>query len=261
MLKKSLIVGILNVTPDSFSDGGLYTTVRAALKRAREMEREGADIIDVGGESTRPKSKPVSAVEEYERVVPVVRALRKRIRLPISIDTYKSAIAEAALKEGADMINDVTALRGDPRMGEIIARYRCPVVLMYAKDGTPRTTIKKKRYSNVVTAVRAFWKERIAHARACGILKSQIILDPGLGHFVSALPKYSFEILIRLPELARLGFPLMLGISRKSFLGRDLASRDDRGLPLQALAILNGARILRTHAVGKLRAFLETVFL
>lgn len=258
-MARHLIMGILNVTPDSFSDGGQFMGVKRAVARARAMEREGADIIDIGGESTGPESKTVGVSEEYERVIPVVAALRKRARCAISVDTYKSEIAMSALKQGADMINDVTALRGDPKMGAVVARYKCPVVLMYAKDARARTTIKKKRHTDVVKTISAFWKKRIAYAREQGIKKSKIILDPGMGHFVSALPRYSFEIIARLPELTRLGYPVLIGISRKSFLGGELNARDDHGLPLQAIAALNGARILRTHAVKPLRNFLDSL--
>ncbi|HCA66839.1 MAG: Dihydropteroate synthase [Parcubacteria group bacterium GW2011_GWC2_44_17] len=258
-MTKPLIMGVLNVTPDSFSDGGQFMGMEKALARAKEMEREGADIIDIGGESTGPKSKLVGVEEEYSRIIPVVRAIRKRSQIPISIDTYKSDIAEAALKAGANMINDVTALRGDPRMGEIIARYRCQVVLMYAKDKTPRTTLKKKRYADIIQTISEFWKKRIAYARTHGIKKPQIILDPGLGHFVSAVPKYSFEIIARLHELTYLGYQILIGISRKSFLGGEIDSRDERGLPIQVIAALNGARILRTHEVKKLYDLLQTI--
>ncbi len=259
-MAKPLIMGVLNVTPDSFSDGGRFMDVKKAVARAKEMEREGADIIDIGGESTGPKSKPVGVLEEYRRVVPVISSIRKQTRLTLSVDTYKADIADAALKAGANMINDVTALRGDPRMGEIIRCYRAPVILMYAKDRTPRTTLKKKRYADIIQTISEFWKKRIAYARTRGIKKSQIILDPGLGHFVSAFPKYSFEIIARLPELTSLGYQILIGISRKSFLGGELGSRDERGLPVQAIAALNGARILRTHAVQKLSDFLKCIY-
>lgn len=250
-------MGILNVTPDSFSDGGKCNTQEKALLRAKQMERDGADILDIGGESTGPGSKAVSLKEELKRVIPVIQAIRAISRIPISVDTYKAGVAEAALQAGADMINDVTALRGDVKMGRVIAKYKCQVVLMYSKDSTARTAIEEKRYKDVVKTIKQFLRARIDYAQKQGIVKDQIIIDPGMGHFVSALPGYSYEIIARLPELKQLGLPILIGVSRKSFLGGKLENRDERGIPLTALAYINGACIIRTHKVGKTRAFLN----
>jgi dihydropteroate synthase len=255
--KYPLIMGILNVTPDSFSDGGKYNTKERALARAKQMEREGADILDIGGESTGPGSKEVSLKEELNRVLPVIRAIRAISKVPLSVDTYKARVAEAALHAGADMINDVTALRGDADMARVIAKYRCPVVLMYAKDATARTAIKRKRYKDVIKTIKQFLRARIDYAQKQGVTKDQIITDPGMGHFVSATPRYSYEIIARLRELTESGYPILVGISRKSFLGGTLENRDERGLPITGLACINGACIIRTHEVWETKNFLS----
>lgn len=243
------IMGILNLTPDSFSDGGQYNNIQKALRRVRQMEQEGADIIDIGGESTGPKSSNVSLEEELNRVVPILKKIRKHTKLPISIDTYKSEVARIALEEGADMINDVTALRQDKKLAAIIAKYNCPIVLMYSKDNTPRTTIKKINYKDVMHTIKNFLKKRINYAQKQGIAKKNIIIDPGMGQFISAIPKYSFEIIARLKELQTLKFPILIGISRKSFLGGELQNRDEKSALLSAIAYLNGASIIRAHDV------------
>ncbi len=247
------IMGILNVTPDSFSDGGEFNTLKKALKRARELEKQGADIIDVGGESTGPGSKEVSLEEELKRVIPVIKKLRKFTKIPISIDTYKSEVAEQALQAGANMVNDITALRGDPKMAKIIAKHKCPVILMYSKDKTPRTTTKKLKYKDVIKTIKDFLKKRIIYAKKHGIKLSQIIIDPGMGQFISAIPKYSYEIIARLHELKSLKRPILIGASRKSFLGESMKSRIERGSTISAIAYLNGASIIRTHDVKQIK--------
>ena len=242
-------MGILNITPDSFSDGGRYDTVEAAIKRAVALEEQGADIIDIGGESTGPGSKRVKTEEEIRRVLPVLIAVRKRTKLPISIDTYKAKVAQAALEEGADMINDVTALRADKKMPVIISKYKCPIILMYSKDPTPRTTRKKQHYKNVTAHIKNFLEERIRFAQEKGIKKSQIIIDPGMGAFISSVPAYSYQIITELNELKSLSCPILIGVSRKSFLGGALSSRDGKSAALSAIAYINGASIIRTHNV------------
>lgn len=244
------IMGVLNVTPDSFSDGGDFVNVEDAVARALEMEENGADIIDIGGESSGPGSLNVSLDDEAARILPVLKAIREKVKIPISIDTYKSKIAEMALNEGAHMINDITALRGDEKMAAVVERYKCPVVLMYAKDDSARTTVKEHEYDDVVLTVKEFFKERL------DLIDSELaVLDPGMGHFVSAVPRYSYELIARLAELKDFGRPILVGLSRKSFLGGKMEDRDERGLPLSAIAYLNGASIIRTHAVKALRGF------
>ena len=242
-------MGIINLTPDSFSDGGKFNNAKNAIKRVQELEEEGADIIDLGGESTGPNSKNVSLKEELNRVIPILKEIRKITKLPISIDTYKAEVARQALEEGANIINDVTALRGDEDLVKIIARYKCPVILMYSKDNTPRTTIKEKKYGNVLLTIKNFLKKQIKLAQKNGIKEENIIIDPGMGNFISKIPRYSLEIIAKLKELQELNKTILIGISRKSFLGGKLTERDEKGALLEAIAYLNGASIIRTHNV------------
>lgn len=247
------IVGILNVTPDSYVDGGQYGTLEQALKRARECYEEGASIVEVGGESTGPNSQDVSEEEELRRVLPVVRSLRQAFpNRWISVDTWKASIAEAALKTGADMINDITAGRGDPRMFELIAKSGCPYVLMYSKDASARTTKQEKEYADVLTTIHTFLEERIALAKRAGISTSQIIIDPGLGHFVSSIPSYSFQILEHLEHFKDLA-PIFISPSRKSFLAGPenlpVSKRLSATLAATKTATQHGASFIRTHDV------------
>ncbi|OGJ42551.1 dihydropteroate synthase [Candidatus Peregrinibacteria bacterium RIFCSPLOWO2_01_FULL_39_12] len=269
-------MGILNVTPDSFSDGGKFNTIEKAVKRAKQIESEGANIIDIGGESTGPNSQNVSLEEELKRVIPVIKRIRKFSRLPISIDTYKSEVAAQALDAGANIINDVTALRGDKNMAKIVSKYKCPIILMYSKDKTPRTTKEKVEYKDILKTIKTFLKNRIKYAEKQGVKKSQIIIDPGMGAFISGIPKYSFEIIAKLKELKELGLPILIGISRKSFLGSDskgvanksspataghlgseIETRDSKSATLSAIAYLNGADIIRTHNIKAQRECLK----
>jgi len=252
------IVGILNTTPDSYFDGGQFNQVDTAVKRAGEMLAEGADIIEVGGESTGPGSRDVSLEEERERTMSIIQAILKAYPdTHVSIDSSKSALAAEALDVGAMMVNDVTAGRADPEMFSVMAQRGVPLVLMYAKDGSPRTTINEVRYDDVITVVKEFLKERKESAMAAGVNPSHIILDPGMGHFVSSDPQYSFDILARLAELLDLGCPLFVSPSRKSFLaGSENLSTEDR-LPgtvaASAIAVLHGAHYIRTHDVREVR--------
>lgn len=255
--KGPIIMGVLNVTPDSFSDGGEFDSVEKALKRAFEIEKEGASIIDIGGESSGPNSKFVTLEEELARVIPLLSKFRKKTKMTISIDTYKAEVARQALELGADLINDVTALRGDKGMAKVIAKYKCPVVMMYSKDKDARTKVMAKKYGDVVLTVKKFLSERIKYAEKNGIKKSQIIIDPGMGQFVSSIPEYSFEILARLSEFKTLGLPILVGVSRKSFLGGEMAERTGKGLVASAIAYYNGARILRTHDVKSTKEFFK----
>lgn len=262
-LEKPLIMGILNVTPDSFSDGGQFSSRDEAVARALEMVRQGAEIIDIGGESTGPGSKDVPPDEELSRVMPVVEELRKQTAAWVSVDTYKAEVARRALDAGADMINDVTALRGDPGMAQLLKGYDVPVVLMYAKDPTPRTTREAVEYDDVVATVRKFLQERMAFAVNAGIARERLVLDPGMGAFVSSDPKYSLRLLSRLEQLLELGQALVVGPSRKSFIGQvldvPLNQRLEGSLAACAVAVMKGASILRVHDVQETRRTVDMV--
>ena len=252
--ERTLVMGILNVTPDSFSDGGLFIDPNAAIARALAMEKDGADLIDLGGESTRPGSEGVPAEEELRRVLPVLDGLRGKLKIPISIDTAKSQVAEAAAIAGAEILNDVTGLRGDPRIADVARRRKLPLILMHMR-GEPRTMQKRPFARDVVRDVVAGLRRAVAVARRAGVPKSQIVLDPGIG-FGKSWPQ-NFELLERLPELARLGFPLLLGTSRKSFIGKILgrAAKDERAwgtAATVAASILGGAHIVRVHDVAEM---------
>jgi dihydropteroate synthase len=252
--ERTLVMGVLNVTPDSFSDGGQYLDSEQAVARAFEIECAGADILDIGGESTRPGSIGISAQEEMRRVIPVLEKLRGRLKIPISIDTSKFEVAEAAIYQGAEIINDVTGLRADPRLAELAAKCKLPLVLMHMR-GEPATMQKRPFARNVMCDVTTGLRESIGVARRAGVAKSQIVLDPGVGFGKSA--QQNFELLARLPELARLGFPLLIGTSRKGFIGKVLggASTDERAWGTAATvtaSILGGAHIVRVHDVAEM---------
>jgi dihydropteroate synthase len=252
--ERTLVMGILNVTPDSFSDGGLFFDPNAAIARALAMEKAGADLIDLGGESTRPGSQGIPAEEELRRVLPVLDGLRGKLKIPISIDTAKSQVAEAAAIAGAEILNDVTGLRGDPRIADVARRRRLPLILMHMR-GEPRTMQKQPFARDVVRDVAAGLRRAVAVARRAGVAKSQIVLDPGIG-FGKSWPQ-NFELLERLPELAKLGFPLLLGTSRKSFIGKILggAAKEERAwgtAATVAASILGGAHIVRVHDVAEM---------
>ncbi|MBU1992759.1 dihydropteroate synthase, partial [Patescibacteria group bacterium] len=252
-IEKPKIMGVLNVTPDSFSDGGKFLNPDnpdKAVAHAMKMIKEGADIIDIGGESTGPGSKNVSIKEELERVIPVIKAIRKKDgEIAISIDTYKAKVAEEALKAGANMINDVTAMRSDSKMVDLVKKTGVPVCLMYSKDSTARTTKKNVKYDDVIQHIGRFLQKRIFLAENKGVKPEQIIIDPGMGVFVSGDPKYSFEILARLGEFKSLGYPILIGPSRKSFLGGKMRDRREGTLAASLVAMMNGASIIRVHDV------------
>jgi dihydropteroate synthase len=252
--ERTLVMGVLNVTPDSFSEGGLFFDASAAVEHAFEMERAGADIIDIGGESTRPGSLGVTAEEELRRILPVLATLHGRLKIPISADTSKSDVAEAAAEAGAEILNDVTALRGDPRIAEVARRRKLPLILMHMR-GEPRTMQKKPFARNILRDVTAGLKRAAALARRAGVPKSQIILDPGTGFGKSY--EQNFELIARLPELARLGYPLLIGTSRKSFVGRALGGAPETQrmwgtAATVAASILQGAHIVRVHDVAEM---------
>jgi dihydropteroate synthase len=249
--RRTLVMGVLNVTPDSFSDGGLFLNPGAAVAQAMAMEAAGADIIDVGGESTRPGSLGVSAETELQRVLPVIEKLRGKIRIPISVDTSKSEVAEAAASAGAEIVNDVTALRNDPRIAEVARRRKLALIVMHMR-GEPRTMQKAPFAKGLRRAVTL--------ARRAGVAKSQIVLDPGIGFGKSFAQ--NCELLARLPELARLGYPLLVGTSRKSFIGKALEKSELRAgagmdriwgtAATVAASILQGAHIVRVHDVAEM---------
>lgn len=264
--ERTQVMGILNVTPDSFWDGGETTTVGAALDRAQRFAAWGADWIDVGGESTGPGSCDVSSDEELARVIPVVTALAKTLTLPISVDTTKAAVAEAAIAVGASLVNDTGALRWDPAMAGVIARAGAGVVLMYSKDETPRTTTRAVVYDDVVDTVVEFLRKRIAYALAEGIAPHRIVVDPGMGWFVGADPRYSYEILKGLDRVRALGYPVLVGPSRKSFLAHDGIHPPyptvERLMPTAAavaMAAWMGAAVVRVHDVKEMVQVVGTV--
>jgi dihydropteroate synthase len=252
--ERTLVMGVLNITPDSFSDGGLFSNVDEAVAHALMMEREGADIIDVGGESTRPGSEGTSAEEELARVLPVLEKLRGRLKIPVSIDTQKARVAEAAVAAGAEILNDVTALRADPALAQVARRHRLPMVLMHMR-GEPRTMQKQPFARDVVRDVISGLRSAIARACKAGLAKSRLVLDPGIGFGKSF--EQNYELLARLPDLARLGCPLLVGTSRKTFLGHTLggATPEQRiwgTAATVAASILAGAHIVRVHDVAEM---------
>lgn len=259
-ISKPLLMGILNVTPDSFSDGGEFANANDAVARAKQMIEEGADIIDIGGESTGPGSKDVSLQEEKRRVFSVFEKVRKfSDTVLLSIDTWKSEIAKEAIRLGADMVNDVTALRGDPKMAKVCASAKVPVCLMYAKDKTSRTTRKSVQYDDVMATILQFLHERIEYAKAQGISEDHIIVDPGMGAFISGDPKYSFEVIRRFKELQSLGRPILISPSMKSYLGGKLEERREGSLAACAACAIAGASIVRMHDIQESRRVLSVV--
>ncbi len=247
---KVCIMGVLNVTPDSFSDGGRYLSTQKALERALQMVEEGADIIDVGGESTRPYSEKVTPAEEMDRVLPVIEGLRSRVEVPISIDTYKAEVAEAAISAGAAMVNDISALRFDPRMGPVAAEAGLPVILMHMK-GTPQNMQDNPTYEDVTGEIIDFLGEAVGRAVSAGIEEGRIVVDPGIG-FGKRFDD-NLVILKELPRLQVLEKPILLGSSNKSFIGhvldRKVDERDAGTMATLAIGVMNGANIVRVHNV------------
>ena len=275
-------MGILNVTPDSFSEGGWYFDRKAAIARGLEIEREGADILDLGGESTRPGALPVSEAEELDRTIPVIEALKKKgLQIPISIDTYKAQVADCALRAGAEIVNDVSGLRYDASLAEVVRRHRAGIVLMHLR-GTPQTMQQLPPVRDIVSAVRRGLAASLREALRAGIRKNRIVLDPGIGFGKTAAQ--SFQMLNSLRRFASLGYPILVGPSRKSFLRaalvraatvserapaqskakRSVSERErELAIPEELLfgtaaavtaAILNGAHIVRVHDVLEMLA-------
>src|SRR5260370_1967443 len=226
-VERTLVMGVLNVTPDSFSDGGKFLHPESAIEHAYAIERAGADLLDIGGESTRPGSAETPASVELDRILPVLEALRGRLKIPISVDTRRASVAELALRAGAELLNDVSGLKSDLGIAEVAARHRVPLILMHMR-GEPRTMQAGGFARNVMKDVMQGRRKSIAVARKAGIRKSQIILDPGIGFGKSFAQNY--EILQKLPQLAKLGYPLLVGTSRKGFLSAAFA-RDGNPAP------------------------------
>ena len=253
-LARTCVMGVLNVTPDSFSDGGEYDNAARAVSRALEMERQGADIIDIGGESSRPGADPVPADQELKRVIPVIEGVRKESQIPLSIDTYKASVAEAALDAGADIINDISALRFDSGMIDVVRERKVPVILMHML-GTPTTMQVEPHYDDCVREISSFFDERMEICDKHGIDSSRIILDPGIGF--GKRVSDNIEILARLGEFTRHGLPLLVGTSRKSFIGRlhhgdtPAGKRLGGSIASMLAAIINGADIVRVHDVAE----------
>ena len=250
--KRTHVMGVLNVTPDSFSDGGRYFDWKKAVERGLEMAREGADIIDVGGESTRPYSDGITIDEELERIIPVIQALAREITIPISIDTYKSEVAREAIGSGASIINDISALRFDPLLASIASKAGVPVVLMHMQ-GTPRDMQVNPTYEDLIHEILAFLDEAAARAMAAGISEKRIVIDPGIG-----FGKTFDDNLMVIRELSRfkaLPYPLLLGPSNKAFIGhildREPHERDTGTMAAVAACVMNGAHMVRVHNVSK----------
>jgi dihydropteroate synthase len=247
-------MGILNITPDSFSDGGLYFDKSIAVKRAFQMVEEGADIIDIGGESTRPGSEPITIDEELRRTISVIESLANRIKIPMSIDTYKSEVAKRALDAGASMVNDISGLRLDPKMPDIVSEYKVPVVIMHVK-GTPRDMQQNPFYEALIPEIMDYLRAGMIIAKQAGISEDMIVIDPGIGFGKTF--GHNLQIIHNLQEFTQLRKPVLIGPSRKSFIGKILGNapvteRFEGTAAAVAISILNGANIIRAHDVKEI---------
>ena len=253
--ERTLVMGILNVTPDSFSDGGQLSTPQRAIDAGVRLVDEGADVLDVGGESTRPGAQPLAAAEERERILPVIEALASRVAVPVSVDTYKASVADAALTAGAAIVNDISGLRYEPELADVVARHGAALVLMHTR-GRSSDMYRQAVYHDVVGEVLDELRESMAFATGAGIPKDRILVDPGLG-FAKETP-HSYEVLSRVHELGEIGRPLVVGPSRKAFVARPLgreipaAARDWPTAAAVTAAVLSGAHVLRVHAVREM---------
>ena len=248
-------MGILNVTPDSFSDGGRHFDKASAIRRAYEMVEEGADIIDVGGESTRPGSEPVPLQEEIDRTIPVIEEISKKIKVPVSIDTYKAEVARRALDAGASIVNDISGLRFDPEMPKVVSQYKVPVVIMHIK-GMPKDMQANPIYEALIPEIMDYFRESIRLAVESGITEDKIIIDPGIGFGKTF--DHNLEIIKNLREFTLLEKPLLVGVSRKAFIGKILgdapvSERLEGSEAAAAISILNGANIIRVHDVKEMK--------
>jgi dihydropteroate synthase len=258
LTNRAMVMGVLNVTPDSFSDGGEFFATNAAVKHGLEMARSGADIVDIGGESTRPGSKPISANEEIERVLPVIEQIARSVSIHLSIDTSKVAVARAAIEAGASIINDVTGGRGDPAMLPLAAEEGVALIIMHMQ-GTPETMQAKPIYEDVVGEVADFFRQQFAQAVRCGVDPMRIAFDPGIGFGKTAA--HNVELLANLPRLRIENRPLVVGVSRKAFLGKISVPPADRAsatLALTSLLRARGADVLRVHDVAQNVSALRT---
>ncbi|MBM4306701.1 MAG: dihydropteroate synthase [Deltaproteobacteria bacterium] len=248
--ERTLLMGVLNITPDSFSDGGLFFDKDKAIAHGLKMVQEGADIIDIGGESTRPGSKPLGLEEELRRVLPVIDVLSRESGVPVSIDTYKSEVASRAIDSGAEIINDISGLRFDPELASVAAKTHTPIILMHIR-GTPETMQRDVHYDSLFSEIIAYLKESIRRAESAGVDPEQIVVDPGIG-FGKTLED-NLNIIKHLPEFRILGKPILLGTSRKTFIGKILDAGPDQRLEGTissiAIGVLNGAHIIRSHDV------------
>ena len=258
--KKTLVMGALNVTPDSFSDGGLFFEPARAIEHGEKMAEEGADILDIGGESTRPGSDPLPLDEELRRIIPVIEKLASCVEIPISVDTYKSQVAERALEAGATLINDISGLRFDEKMARVAARYDCPLIIMHMK-GDPKTMQQNPHYENLFSEIIEYFREGIKKAEAAGVDPQQVIVDPGIGFGKTV--QHNLLILNHLGDLSVLGRPILIGTSRKTFIGKvlelEVHQRGTGSLATVAVCAMKGAHIVRVHDVAPTRHVVDMV--
>lgn len=252
--KKTYIMGVLNVTPDSFSDGGLFFNEKKAIEHALRLIEDGADIIDIGGESTRPGSEPVSVEEEIRRTIPVIKAISREIKVPISIDTYKAGVAKHALDAGASIVNDISGLRFDPEMPKVVSEYNVPVIIMHIK-GRPKDMQQNPVYEALIPEIMDYLRISIRLANKFGISDDKIIIDPGIGFGKTF--EHNLEITKNLKEFTLLGRPVAVGVSRKAFIGKILgdlppSERLEGTAAAVAISIFNGANIVRVHDVKEM---------
>ena len=251
---KTLVMGVLNLTPDSFSDGGLFTTKEKALDHCLKMINEGADLIDVGGESTRPGSDPLSINEELDRTIPIIEKIRSYTDCTISIDSYKSEVVEAALNVGANIVNDISGLTFDHNMAELISQKNAPIIMMHI-NGKPKIMQNNPQYDNLLKDILHYFSRQLKLAHSAGIDSSKIILDPGLGFGKKV--EHNFELIRKLPQICAMGFPVLVGPSRKSFIGEALNlpinDRIEGTMASITASVINGARIVRVHDIQKTR--------
>lgn len=260
-----LLVGILNTAPESFSEVSSFFEKEKSVVQAHKMITDGADWLDIGGESSSPNSTEISLDEELNRVIPIIEKIREDSEIWISVDTWKAEVARQSLEAGADVINDITAIRGDAEMHKVIEEYKVPVIMMFSKDNSARTTTNDTDYPDVLDTIKSFFHERHQFADSKGIHKSQIILDPGMGFFISGKAKYSFEVIRRISELNEFGFPILIGPSRKSFLAGvsqgislSFSERDIPCISVSSIALWQGVSFIRFHEVKQGRLLIDT---
>ena len=259
--ERTLIMGVINVTPDSFSDGGLFYGREQAIAQGEALAAEGADILDIGGESTRPFSQPLAAGEELNRIIPVIRELAKKVRIPISVDTYKAEVAEAALDAGAALVNDISALRWDPAMTEVLRNHGVPVILMHMQ-GTPQDMQSQPHYGDLLEEVHSFFEERLIWAQQRGLDRDRVMIDPGIGF--GKTREHNILLIKRLDFFSDLDCPVLIGTSRKSFIGKLTGQhipgeREWGTAATTALAAWMGAHMIRVHRVDSNRQVLQVV--